>query len=111
MAATEMTSFDSLSDEIALMIIKMAAGLKFKCGRDRVYNHDFLIDVLSKVSVRFRRLASNSSLWKDCVGVSLTILRNDFNKVDYLIRACLNSETKMLQFRRHSGTHHSFPNR
>ena len=100
MAAAAMMSFDSLSDEMALKIIKMAATPKsqsqtlitmaankklgdgemlVKRWEDKVlrlleddteevgswslkYDHDFLVDVLSKVSLRFRRVARDSSL-------------------------------------------------
>ena len=51
-----MSSLDSLPDEVILEIIKMAA----RPGGDwRVeYDHDFLVDVISRVSLRFRRLAT-----------------------------------------------------
>ena len=60
-----MKSFDSLPDEVALMIVKMAAGPGWDLWRHWdhrfahvEYDHDFLVDVLSKVSRRFARLAT-----------------------------------------------------
>ena len=110
-APAVMTSFDSLSDEITLKIIRMAAGFKFQFNHDQLYNHDFLIDVLCKVSVRFRRLATDSSLWRGPVDICLTILPNDFSKVDFLIRECLKNETKILKIWNLSGVRDSFPDR
>ena len=107
--APAMTSFDSLSDEIALEIIKMAAGfdswefLRFNHG------HDFLIDVVCKVSVRFRRLAIDSSLWEKFVDIRLTILPRDFSKIDFLIRECLTTKTRSLTIWNYSGAYHSLP--
>ena len=127
-----MTSFDTLSDEMALKIIKMAATPKsqsqtlitmaankklgdgemlVKRWEDKVlrlleddteevgswslkYDHDFLVDVLSKVSLRFRRVARDSSLWKDYVRIYNPL--NDISKLNFVIRECLNYGTKTL---------------
>ena len=94
MAASAMTSFDSLSDEIALKIIAMAAPKKWWYDPELKYNHDFLIDVLCEVSIQFRRLATDSSLWKDSVYIHIPM--NDFRKLDFVIRETLNSGTKAL---------------
>ena len=132
MAAAGMTSFDTLSDEMALKIIKMAATPKsqsqtlitmaankklgdgemlVKRWEDKVlrlleddteevgswslkYDHDFLVDVLSKVSLRFRRVARDSSLWKDYVRIYNPL--NDISKLNFVIRECLNYGTKTL---------------
>ena len=92
MATNAMTSFNSLPDEIILKIIAMAArewdDPTFK------YDHDHLVDDLCKVSVRFERLARDSSLWKDHVWI--TIPGNDFRKLDFVIQECLNNGTEKL---------------
>ena len=92
MAAAAMMSFDSLSDEMALKIIKIAATPKsnsvFK------YDHNFLCDIICNVSVRLRRIATDSSLWKD--NVMIYIPPNDFSKLDLVVQECLNGETKDL---------------
>ena len=51
-----MRSLDSLPDEVILEIIKMAASPGWDWRFE--YDHDFLVDVISKVSLRFRRLAT-----------------------------------------------------
>ena len=96
--------FDSLSDEIALMIITLASDNYYRTTdnpRDAALRPDFLLDVLSKVSVRFRRLATDSSLWRDpFIAITLHPLlnptRHDFSKLEFLIRECLNGGTKKL---------------
>ena len=67
MSVMAMASLDSLPDELILKIVKMAADLApyFDCGRK--YDQDFLVDVLCKVSAQFKRVATDSSLWKGCV--------------------------------------------
>ena len=108
MTAAAMTSFDSLSDEMALKIIAMAAPKRPAfCSK---YDHDFLVDVLCKVSARFRRLATDSSLWKDSVCISIP--PDDFSMLDFVIRECLKDRTKHLRIwslRRSLGPAHPFP--
>ena len=96
MAAAAMTSLDSLPDEIVLKIIKMAALMdKFTFKHTGLRNsHKFIMDVLFKVSVRFRRLATDSSLWKGHVSVSV---QPDFRELDFVIRECLNSRTSSME--------------
>ena len=58
-------------------------------------DHDFLADVLCKVSVRFRRLATDYSLWKDIVvidGYPKNFLKP--KKLEFVVQKCLNSGTK-----------------
>ena len=91
-----MTSFDSLPDEIVLKIIKMAAltdKITFEHTGSR-YSHEFIQEVLFKVSVRFRRLATDSSLWRGHVSVCTD---QDFRELDFVIRECFNNGTKSLQ--------------
>ena len=66
-ASAALTPFDSLPDEVVLRIVKMAAPREEYYHGD--YNHNFLVDVLCKVSVRFRRLATDFSLWKGFVDI------------------------------------------
>ena len=94
MAAAAMTSFDSLPDEIVLMVIKMAS-LRDVEMCDVRHDHDFLVDVICNVSVRFRRLSRDSSMWTD--HVSIDIPPNDYSKLDFVIRECLNRGTKTLK--------------
>ena len=90
--------FDRLSDEMALKIIAMASNPNPDRHDFLVYpdpeKHDFLVDVLCKVSVRFRRLATDFSLWKDSVMIYVPF--NDLSKLDFVIREALNSATKEL---------------
>ena len=82
-------SFDALPDELLLKIVKYAcvpAG--FKPGEK--YNHDFLAKVLSQVSVRFKKIASDDSLWKGVVWIGpLTKPKT----VEWVIGECLNGKT------------------
>ena len=98
-------SFDALPDELLLKIIKFAcvpAG--FKPGEK--YNHDFLANVLSQVSVRFKKIASDHSLWKGVVWIG----RHQGNQmvdnqmvgpltkpetIEWVIGECLNSKTTL----------------
>ena len=96
--AATTSPFDRLSDEMALKIIAMAAPkinpVHTYSHRTTMDKHDFLVDVLCKVSVRFRRLATDFSLWKD--SVMIRVPSNDLSKLDFVIREALNSATKEL---------------
>ena len=101
MAAAAMTSFDSLPDEIVLTVIKMASLRDVEKYGDR-HDHDFLVDVICNVSVRFRRLSRDSSMWTDHVSIDILTFRlfpstNDYSKLDFVIRECLNRGTKTLK--------------
>ena len=54
-------------------------------------DHNFLADILCKVSVRFRRLATDYSLWKGFV-----VIWADKNprKAEFVVQECLNSGTR-----------------
>ena len=96
--AKAVSMFDSLPDEILLDIIKVAArhgadqqGRHSTSGQWRgeggpyppiassrlailgspEYNHDFIVDVIGKISKRFSRLAHDKSLWTGTVVISL----------------------------------------
>ena len=96
MAAAAMTSFDSLPYEIVLKIIKMAALTDedtFEHTGVR-YSHEFIQGVLFKVSVRFRQIATDSSLWRGHVSVYID---RDIRELDFVIRECFNNGTKSLK--------------
>ena len=116
MAADAISPFDTLSDEIFLKIITMAKG----------DNHDFLLDELCNVSVRFRQIATDSSLWRDFVRITVRLPRyedfaagrldsmvtfNDdfayFSKVKFMVRKCINDRTTRLQITGTIGPHSS----
>ena len=98
-------SFDALPDELLLKIIKFAcvpAG--FKPGEK--YNHDFLANVLGQVSVRFKKIASDDSLWKGVVWIGrhqgnqirhgdLSGPRTKPETIEWIIGECLNAKTTL----------------
>ena len=98
--SSTMSSFDSLPDEVALMIVKMAAAASDDYPhRKNKYNHDFLVDVLCKVSRRFQKLATDYSLWKGHVYVSISDKEEyDARKDEFVVNLCLNSGTTKLSF-------------
>ena len=103
-----MASFDSLPDELALKIVKMAAQprmyrdsknrMRFHEG-DTKYDHDFLVDVICKVSLRFKRLTKDPSFWAGRVTVSpqggVPYYAYDL-KTEFVVQECLNSRTSEL---------------
>ena len=58
--------FDLLPDELVLKIVSLAVE---KTGRDE--QHDFLLDVIAPVSLRFRCIAKEKSFWEGGVTISL----------------------------------------
>ena len=58
--------FDLLPDELVLKIVSLAVE---KTGRDE--QHDFLLDVIAPVSLRFRRIAKEKTFWEGEVTISL----------------------------------------
>ena len=63
----------SLPDKILIKIVKMAASLREtrniqefpeKVPFSYEYDHDFLIEVVAKISKRFRRIAAHPAFWK-----------------------------------------------
>ena len=63
-----------------------------------LYDLDFLVDVLCKVSVRFRRLATDYSLWKGIEGTRtghvVIAADGDPGKAEFVVQECLNSDTR-----------------
>ena len=52
----------------------------------------YLVDVLCKVSLRFKRLATDSSLWDRYVAV--IVADGDPRRAEFVVQECLNSGTK-----------------
>ena len=86
-----MKSFDSLPDEIALKIVKMA--VQPRTLMHTKYDHDFLVDILCKVSPQFKRLATDPSLWKGSVKIWMKNGRA-MRKDRFVVQECLNSGTR-----------------
>ena len=57
-----------------------------------LYLRDFLVDVLCQVSIRFRRLATDYSLWK---GVVMIRADNDPRRAEFVVQERLNSGTSV----------------
>ena len=98
-SAVSPASFDSLPDELALTILKMAALTEYDDeGR---YDFDLLVDVISKVSTRFKRLVTDYSFWQGIVFIFGPADRRKhhsepctFRKVEYVVQKCLNPGTR-----------------
>ena len=91
-------SFNSLPDKVLLKIVKMLSKKKGKktCDSDLMgkceisesgvlcqYNHNFIVEVISKVSLRFSGIAQDKELWKNC-GAKMLYIRqgpNSFNSL------------------------------
>merc|ERR1719188_1965896 len=87
-----------LPDEIVLKIIQLAVDQP--CGYSKFH---FITDVLFKTSFRFRRLATDSSLWK---GHVMVWTKPDFRELDFVIRECLNVGTTSMNILRYSWDAH-----
>ena len=56
------------------------------------YDHNFLVDVLCKVSMRFKELATDSSLWE---GIVVIGAQKNPRRAEFVVQECLNSRTKI----------------
>ena len=54
------------------------------------YGFDFLVDVISKVCTRFKRLATDYSFWQ---GTVVLFNPTDPKKVEFVVQECLNPGT------------------
>ena len=54
-------------------------------------DHDILVDVLCKVSVKFKQLATDYSLWKGIVVIGAA---KNPRRAEFVVQKCLNSGTK-----------------
>ena len=88
-----MTSFDSLPDELILKIVKMAAEEPIDLF-GRKYDHDFLVDVLSKISVQFKRVVTDSSLWTGSVKIWMDDGDAWVGRARFVVKECVNIETR-----------------
>lgn len=70
------------------------------------YDHDFLANVISKVSLRFRNLATDYTLWTGCVWI---FPGNDFKKAKFVIQQCIHKETTELWMDNGRGTRYHLP--
>ena len=87
-SAAVTSPFDALPDELVLKIIKMAA---WDADADAT-EHDWLVDVLRKVSPRFKRLATDRSrsLWEGDVWIWAD---KNPEKFEFVVQECLHSGT------------------
>ena len=60
----------------------------------RKYDHDFLVDVLCKISVQFKRVATDSSLWKGCVNIWMSNGMAWEGKDRFVVEECVNFGTR-----------------
>ena len=88
--ASSSSPFDSLPDALVLKIIRMA--VESHCPP----HQDFLVDVVSKVSFRFMRLATDTSLWDLHVGI--TFGEDDEQRLKDVVYGFLNEGTNYLSF-------------
>ena len=51
--------------------------------------HEYLVDVLCKVSLRFERLATDSTLWARPWSITVAA-RGDPERVEFIVQKCLN---------------------
>ena len=58
----------------------------------RYYSHSFLVDVLCKVSIRFKQLATDHSLWEGLVEIGA---KKNPRRAEFVVQECLNSRTKI----------------
>ena len=66
MVSVKQTAFDLLPDELLLKIVKMAATCKASQGSVPIkFNHNFLAQVLAKLSVRFRNISLDKIFWRN----------------------------------------------
>ena len=66
MASVKQTAFNLLPDELLLKIVKMAAMCKGSQGSVPIkFNHNFLAQVLAKLSVRFRNISLDKIFWRN----------------------------------------------
>ena len=111
MAYSDTTSmknpFDSLADELVLTIIKLSATKAEGWGwggRYRTtgwvkgivkFDHDFLANVISKISVRFENLAKDKTLWSETVMIHpFPYTELEMKKAEYVTWKCLHEGTK-----------------
>ena len=58
--------------------------------------HEYLVDVLRKVSLRFERLATDYTLWARPWSITVAA-RGDPERVEFIVQKCLNSGSRGLR--------------
>ena len=99
--------FDILPDELFLYILKLSATKPEGWGWGGRYrssgwvkgivkfDHDFLAHVLSKVSLRFAKIAKDKPFWSDTVMIHpFPYGELEQKKAEYVIYNCLHEGTK-----------------
>ena len=90
---------DTLPEELILKIVKLCAVSKPEGkGKRAIYDHDFILTVLRKISKRFSRISADSSLWKGSISIKAS--QED---VSFAVNHCIHSGTKILKVRTETG--------
>ena len=97
---SESSPFDSLPDELVLKILQLAiADPEERLRSDLIENfenwippHNFLSNIISRVSTRFRKISKDKSLWKGRV-----IISGDRLHVNRVVRDYLNDGTTSIK--------------
>ena len=93
MSVMAMASFDSLPNELVLKIVKMSTEEPIDLF-GRKYDHDFLVDILCKVSSRFKQMATDSSLWTGSVKIWMDDGEAWVGKARFVVKECVNIGTR-----------------
>ena len=60
------------------------------------YDHGFLLDIICKVSTRFKRLATDYSFWQGRVEI---LNPTDPRQIEFVVQECLNPGTRLFVLR------------
>ena len=89
-------SINSLPDELLLRIIQNTACKRAGYfGQKRLVNHRYLIDVISKISKRFKNIAGDNVFWKNEVSISLD---EELDREMKRVVDCMGQNVQKLQF-------------
>ena len=78
-------NINSLPDELVLKIVMLSAAPEDK-DKGAIYDHNFILNIISKISLRFRRISADSSLWKGNVAI-----RASQEDVSFAVNHCISS--------------------
>lgn len=98
-------TFNSLPDELVLKIVKLAAQSEYRLcfsSHDSKYIHKYILNIVGKISVRFRNIAADKSLWRGYVFIGNRPgygLLDDVSEegIASLVRDFLCEESKLLE--------------
>ena len=90
---SSLTDINSLPEELILEIVKLSASSEGR-GKGAIYDHNFILNIISKISKRFRRISADSSLWRGS-----TAIRSSQKDVSFAINHCINLGTTFLKVR------------